>query len=134
MKLSKTMQRIVELLDKDGVEKRQYRRKLEDITGVSYSGISQWFTGETKDINYLHLKAIADYYKVTAEYLMCIDEEKESSQLDKKLISLWNSLDDNQREIALSVFEGAVSGMQKTSQVHKDKPSSRQYLNALPKV
>ena len=84
MKLSQTMQRIVELLDKDGVEKRQYRRKLEDITGVSYSGISQWFNGDTKNIEYRHLKAIGDYYKVSAEYLMGIEKNQEKALTAKQ--------------------------------------------------
>jgi|DEB0MinimDraft_6_1074348.scaffolds.fasta_scaffold19868_3 transcriptional regulator with XRE-family HTH domain len=85
--MNETLKRIVGLLSKDGIESRQYRRKLESITGVSYSAVSQWFNGDTKEIEYKNLKSIADYYQVDVDYLLG-DSKSPDSTKDARLSSL----------------------------------------------
>lgn len=113
--MNETLRRIVKLLDEQGTPVKQRRRELEAITGASYSAVSQWFNGHTKEITYGNLKKIADHFGVKVEYLMCTEDENIPNQLDKRLTLLWDSLDKTQKEITLATMEG----IKKASQAQK---------------
>lgn len=103
--MNQTLKRIIALLDDRRVPVRQRRRTLEEITGVSYSGVSQWFSGSTKEIEYRNLKAIADHFNVSVSYLMGEDQGARHSELDARLTELWADLSDSEKKTALQVLD-----------------------------
>jgi len=78
-----TLNRITSLLNGADIPKKRHRYKLAEVCGINYSAVAQWFNGETKEIDAKNLKAIADEFNVSVDYLMgTADKEiKEGSHL-----------------------------------------------------
>lgn len=72
--MNKTLERIVGLLKDNDIKKGRQRYELAEICDISYSAVSQWYSGETKEIDYRNLKSIADRFGVTIDYLTGKDD------------------------------------------------------------
>lgn len=65
-------QRITQLVKsrRPGIGSRDVRPALGKACGISQSAISQWFTGETRNIKYVHLVEIALAFDTTVDWLL----------------------------------------------------------------
>lgn len=61
--------RIEELILKNGIPKRQVRRTIVEITGITKSALVKWFSGDTTHPALQHLILISDFYNTSLEWL-----------------------------------------------------------------
>lgn len=66
----RTIDRIEELMTKQGIPRRNIKRTLATICDTSYQAVRDWFNGDTKEISPKHLAAIAVKLNTTTDYLI----------------------------------------------------------------
>jgi len=61
--------RIEELILKNGIHKRQVRKTIVEITGITKPALVKWFSGDTTHPALQHLISISDFYNTSLEWL-----------------------------------------------------------------
>jgi len=76
--------RINQLLLENGVKARSIKPTLARVCGISYSAVSQWYSGTTGSIKHENLQAIAKAYKSSVDWLLTGEAQKhpETSTLE----------------------------------------------------
>lgn len=70
--------RINQLLLENGVKTRSIKPTLARVCGISYSAVSQWYSGTTGSIKHENLQAIAKAYKSSVDWLLTGEDPKHS--------------------------------------------------------
>lgn len=83
--------RIKELRETKGISQRQ----LAAILNTSRGSVGNWESG-TREPNLKIVKKLADYFNVTTDYLLCIDNKSNNKAFDSKSIEadIFNELCD----------------------------------------
>ncbi|WP_213665367.1 S24 family peptidase [Pseudomonas sp. RC4D1] len=79
--------RINQLLLENGVKSRSIRPTLARICGISYSAVSQWYSGTTGSIKHENLQAIAKAYGSSVDWLLTGSTPKHSETLQENFRS-----------------------------------------------
>ncbi|MDP4117651.1 MAG: helix-turn-helix transcriptional regulator [Bacillota bacterium] len=103
-----TIDRIFDLLDKSGVEQKEFAEAI----GTTPNKVSEWKARKTKSYNkYLH--KIASFFNVDINYLLCVTDEKNKptvnyDELDdetKKSVEVLKKFSPKYRQVVLKMLE-----------------------------
>lgn len=66
----KTIDRIIQLLDEQGVPERSRRSLVSKITKASYESVRKWFAGDTQEIGTEYLSRLAKYFNRPVDWFL----------------------------------------------------------------
>lgn len=91
-----------ERLKKLRQDRRISQNELSEIMNVTQNAISKWERGE-RDPDTATLKKLADYFNVSTDYLLGVDDKKNTpSVINRKVLDVYDKLSDEARLKLLS--------------------------------
>lgn len=97
--MDETIQRILMLIDNSGMSDKQILKELDMQNSSTL--ITDWRTGRSKSPQIKHIVKLAEYFKVTTDYLLTGKvQETDLQESEQNLIHLFRSLPDlNQKQV-----------------------------------
>ena len=105
---------IVQRIDSLLKGKNENRNILAKIININPQNISAWSIRGTIPAADIAIK-IADYLGVSVRWLITGEEDKELSEEDRKILSLWHELSEEDRKAIECMIEYKVSAYQKNN-------------------